>query len=234
MTAAHGWRLSPKAAVALQRELASQVRLEAPGPVERVVGLDCCYDVAGRGAKPQRIFAAAVVWHVTEARVLELRGARLPVTFPYVPGLLSFREAPALLAVLARVRSPFDALMCDGQGVAHPRRFGLAAHLGVLVGRPALGVAKSRLCGGFDEPPMERGGRTPLSDRGERIGTVLRTRTGVRCVYVSPGHLMDWASAEELALATSRTRIPEPTRLADHWVARYRRGERIARVFPGA
>ena len=143
-----------------------------------------------------------------------------PVTFPYVPGLLSFREAPALLAVLRTVRSEPDALLLDGHGLAHPRRFGIACHVGVLVDRPTAGCAKSRLCGEHAEPGARRGARRPLRDRGERIGTVLRTRDDTRPVFASVGHRIDLPGAEALILASGAGyRLPEPTRRADRLVA---------------
>jgi deoxyribonuclease V len=146
------------------------------------------------------------------------------VSFPYVPGLLSFREAPALLAVLRSLRSEPDALLLDGHGFAHPRRFGIACHVGVIVDRPTAGCAKSRLVGVHPEPGQRRGARRALVHRGERIGTVLRTRDGTRPVFASIGHRIDLASAEALILATGAGyRLPEPTRLADRLVARAKR-----------
>ena len=126
--------------MAIQRQLCPQVRLTPANSPAQVVGLDCAF-------LEQDILAVAVVWNVALRRVVETRGARIPVSFPYVPGLLSFREVPVLLRVLRRVRSDFDALVCDGHGVAHPRRFGLASHVGLIAGKPALGCAKSKLCG---------------------------------------------------------------------------------------
>lgn len=213
----HRWRLSPKAAVAVQRRLACQVRL-APAPVPRqVVGLDCAF--AG-----ERILAAAVVWDVAAGKAVEQRTASDTLRFPYVPGLLSFREIPVLLKLLRRVRSPVQGILCDGQGIAHPRRLGLAAHLGLIAGVPTVGCAKSRLCGAQAEPDTPRGSTVALLDAGQRIGTVLRTRDGVRPVFVSPGHLTDHASSVNWVLAMGAGyRIPEPTRLADALVTRFKR-----------
>jgi deoxyribonuclease V len=144
-----------------------------------------------------------------------------PVRFPYVPGLLSFREAPALLAAIRRLKAEPDAFLFDGQGLAHPRRFGLACHVGLLIDRPSVGCAKSRLIGRHAEPDTHRGATAPLTDGEQRIGTVLRTRDGVKCVYVSIGHRVTLATAEQLVLACcTRYRLPEPTRLADLLVAR--------------
>jgi deoxyribonuclease V len=213
----HRWQLTPTQAVAVQRHLAERVVL-APAPLpRRVAGLDCAFS-------RDRVLAAAVVWDVDECRVVEIRRASAPLRFPYVPGLLSFREVPALLAVLRRLTTPIDGVLCDGQGIAHPRRFGLASHVGVITGLPTVGCAKSRLCGEHREPGPERGARAALYDGGERIGTVLRTRTGVRPLYVSPGHHMDHASSLRWVLACDGGyRVPEPVRLADRGVAAFKR-----------
>lgn len=201
----------------MQRRLAGRVRLLAQPVPRHLVGLDCAFTATA-------VLAVAVVWDVAAAQVLEVRRTRAPLRFPYVPGLLSFREVPALLAVLRRVRTPVDGVLCDGQGIAHPRRFGLASHLGVIIGLPTVGCAKSRLCGEDAAPGPLRGDQVPLLDDGERIGTVLRTRDGVRPVYVSPGHLIDHDSAVRWVLATGGGyRLPEPVRLADRDVAEYKR-----------
>lgn len=184
-----------------------------------MAGVDCAFT-----ADASLCLAAVVLWDLEAQRVLEERWASRPLRFPYVPGLLSFREAPAVLAALRALRRTPDALMCDGHGVAHPRRFGIACHLGLLCGLPTLGVAKSRLVGEHPEPGSERGARAPLTDGGERIGTVLRTRAHVKPVYVSVGHLLDLPSAERLALAAAQGfRLPEPTRRADRAVAARKR-----------
>jgi deoxyribonuclease V len=141
-----------------------------------------------------------------------------------VPGLLSFREAPAVLAALRRLRTVPDALICDGQGLAHPRRFGLACHVGLIADLPAVGCGKSRLCGEHREPGRRRGSRARLVHDGEVVGTVLRTRVGVKPVYVSVGHRIDLPAAERLVLDCAvRFRLPEPTRLADALVGAAKR-----------
>lgn len=209
--------------MAVQRRLAGRVRLvRAPLP-RRVVGLDCAF-------LDGEILAVGVVWDVAAQRVLETRGARDGLRFPYVPGLLSFREVPVLLRVLRRMVTPVDGILCDGQGLAHPRRLGLASHLGLVTGRPTVGCAKSRLCGTAAEPGPRRGDAAPLVDEadGARIGSVLRTRDRVRPIYVSPGHLMDHASSIRWVLACGGGyRIPEPTRLADRLVADFKRSGRF-------
>ncbi|MGD8831038.1 MAG: endonuclease V [Pseudomonadales bacterium] len=216
----HRFHLTPKEAVSVQRRLADRVRITPLPRVRQVLGLDCAF--AG-----DRVLAVGVVWDVRARRVIETRGASAPLTFPYVPGLLSFRELPVLLALMRRIVSRVDAVLCDGQGIAHPRRFGIGAHLGVITGLPTVGSAKSRLCGTHADLPLVRGASTPLiaeDGSGERIGSVLCTRDGVRPLYVSPGHLADFASAERLVLDCSVAfRLPEPTRLADRLVARFKR-----------
>lgn len=196
------------------------MRLERLAPPPRTVaGADVAY-----GTGEQRAIAGVVLLAFPELKILEEHWAGVPCDFPYVPGLLSFREAPALLAALRKLRILPDVIMVDGQGLAHPRRFGLASHLGVLLDLPTLGCAKSRLIGQADEPGGERGCATDLIDNGEVIGAVLRTRRNVAPIFVSVGHRMMLADAVSLALACSpRFRIPEPTRLADQLVSRRRR-----------
>lgn len=221
----HRWRVTPKQARAIQERLRGLVRFGPLPPVSTVVGLDCAFSA-------ERVFAAAVVWDVERREVLETRTHSRPLAFPYVPGLLSFREAPALLAVLRRVRTPVDALLCDGQGLAHPRRFGLACHLGVLLDAPAVGCAKSRLAGQGAEPDPQRGAFTPLVLDGEQVGAVLRTRSGVKPLFVSPGHRCDIDGAVKLVLQCGGgLRLPEPVRLADQAVAAFKQ-RRLAVVHP--
>jgi deoxyribonuclease V len=181
--------------------------------------LDAAISLEGR-----RCLAAVAVWDVVEGRVLEVRTADRPLRFPYVPGLLSFREAPALLAALRELESVPDVLMCDGQGVAHPRRFGVACHLGVLCGLPAIGCAKSRLVGEHAEPGQARGSFEPLRVGDETVGVVVRTKQGARPVYVSLGHRISLDDAREVVLqCVTGHRLPEPTRLADLEVAAFKR-----------
>lgn len=214
--APHSWRVSPKRAVQIQRELADRVRIE---PLARqcnyVAGTDLAFEDSGLVC-----IAGVVLWDVKRKQVVEQHVIRRKVGFPYVPGLLSFREAPAILAVLRKLRRAPDLVMCDGHGLAHPRRFGIACHVGVIIDRPTIGCAKSRLIGEHREPGLRRGRRTTLYDRGDKIGAVLRTRDNVRSVYVSVGHRVELATATRLVLACSiGRRLPEPTRLADKRVA---------------
>lgn len=208
---AHPWDVSPTEAVAIQRDLAQHVReTSLPEPVETVAGID----VSIRGDLAQ---AAVVVVAIHGLEVVDRSVFQAQVPFPYVPGLLSFREMPVVLPALERLSVVPDVLMTDSQGRAHPRRFGLACHLGVLLDMPSLGVAKSLLTGRFGDLGPERGDRAVLVDRGEVVGAALRTRAGVQPVYVSVGHRITLDDAVSLALAcTSRYKLPEPTRLAHH------------------
>lgn len=190
------------------------------GRVRTVAEVDEVRSIAGVDAHLQA--TAGLVWAavvVVDARSLELRASALacrPLNFPYVPGLLSFREAPAVLAALAMLEEMPDLVMIDGQGIAHPRRFGIAAHVGVLIDRPTIGVAKSRLVGEHKEPGAAVGSTVPLHHKGETIGAVLRSRHATRPLFVSIGHRVDLVSAVQWTRACIRRhRLPEPTRLAD-------------------
>ena len=198
--APHSWRVTPARAAAIQRALSTQVMMV---PITRqprfVAGVDAAFPKDGQSA-----VAAAVLWDVERREAIEERLATRPLTFPYVPGLLSFREAPAVIAALRKLRRVPDVIMCDAHGYAHPRRFGLACHVGVICGIPTLGCAKSRLVGVHRDPGPRRGARAPLVDDrcgAEVVGSVLRTRDGVRPVYVSVGHLIDLHGAEQVVLS---------------------------------
>ncbi len=207
----HRWDITPKEAVALQRRLCALVeRADRLGPVVRVAGVDVGFEANNTITR-----AAVVVLRFPELTLEHHAIARLPTTFPYVPGLLSFREIPAVLAALAQLPQLPDLLLCDGQGIAHPRRFGIASHLGVLTDLPTIGVAKSRLVGEHDPLPLEKGSWVPLRDHDEEIGAVLRSRSGVSPLYVSSGHRVSLATAIRYVLAcTTRYRLPETTRWA--------------------
>lgn len=180
-------------------------------------------DVAFSGDK-ETAYAAAVVYDREERRIVEVAHAAAPVGAPYVPGFLSFREGLALLEAIGRLKHTFGVICFDGQGYAHPRRCGLATHLAVTLDVPGIGVGKSRLIGTYAEPAVEGGSYSPLMDRGEQVGVVLRTKDGTNPVFVSVGHRVDLDSAVELVLACrTRYRIPEPTRQADAEVAKLKR-----------
>ena len=210
--ALHSWNLSIDRAKALQVELRERVRFEplSRSRIAAVAGADIAI---ARG--DDALIAAVVVVDFRSLEVLETRVVSRPLVFPYVPGYLSFREAPAVIECLRRVRTPIDVLLCDGQGIAHPRGLGLASHVGLWAGIPTIGCAKSRLVGEFEEPGPKRGDHSKLYYEGERVGTVLRTRDGVKPMFISPGHLVDHAWSIKVALAcTARYRLPEPCRLA--------------------
>lgn len=213
--------LSSAAAMALQKQLAERVVLSHLDVPRLLGGADVSYR---RG--DTYMYAAVVVWDRLTRRIIDRASAVRPPRFPYIPGLLSFREAPAVVAAYRQLRILPDLLMCDGQGLAHPRRFGLACHLGLILDLPTLGCAKTRLTGIHAEPGIQRGERTELRDAsGEQIGTVLRTKRRVNPLYVSPGHRMDFESAVEAVLAADGGyRIPEPTRQAHIYVNELRRG----------
>ena len=188
-------------------------------PIETVAGADVSYQIRGKW-----LHAAVVVLRVGTWEVIDRSGIIAEARFPYVPGLLSFREAPPVIEAFKKLTVRPDVLICDGQGVAHPRRIGLASHLGLWLGLPTIGCAKSRLCGEHEEPGPQRGDRSPLTDAGEIIGAVVRTRTRVKPLYVSPGHLCDLESAVAIVLATApRFRQPFTTRLAHQYVNELRR-----------
>jgi deoxyribonuclease V len=216
----HRWPVAPLAAIALQQRLAPLVRLR---PIRRdlrlIAGADAAFSTDDRW-----VIAAAVLWDLRTRTLVASGTATLPCRFPYVPGLLSFRELPCIVAAFRKLRTPPEAAIYDGQGLAHPRRIGIAAHLGLWLNIPTVGCAKSRLLGTYDEPPAERGGSSPLWHNGAQVGVVLRTRDHVQPVFVSPGHLCDHASAVRLTLATAiQYRLPEPTRLAHHLVTALRK-----------
>ena len=204
---------------ATQRDLAARMVVAPLEELPRfVAGADCAFSPDKATA-----FAAAVVYDRVERRVVEVAHAAEPVGAPYVPGFLSFREGPAVLAALGRLTHAYGVVCFDGQGYAHPRRCGLATHLAVTLGVPGIGVAKSRYIGTFAEPAAAAGSVAPLMDHGEQIGVVLRTRTGVHPLFVSVGHRVDLTSAVALVLDCCRVRVPEPTRQADAEVARLKK-----------
>lgn len=218
----HRWDVTPTEAVALQRELAGQVVTDAP---LRACRLTAGADVSYNKFSPT-VFAGVVVLRLPDLTVVERQGATVECRFPYIPGLLSFREAPALLEAFAKVKSAPDAVMLDGQGFAHPRRCGLACLVGLWLDRPTLGCAKSKYVGEWEGPEQEAGSWSPLIDRGAVIGRVVRTKTKVNPVFVSVGHKIDLDSATRLTLdCCAGYRIPEPTRQAHLYVNALRRGE---------
>jgi deoxyribonuclease V len=211
----HSWDLTTTEARDLQLRLAARVDSTcALAAYTTVGGADVSYDRRGKW-----LYAAVVVVKADTLELIERSGVIAEAKFPYVPGLLSFREAPAVIAAYDRLAHAPDVLVCDGQGIAHPRRMGLAAHLGLYLGVPTVGCAKSWFCGDFEEPGRERCQWSPLTDGGDTIGAVLRTRSGVKPLFVSPGHLCDLPSAIALVLAaTPKYRLPVTSRLAHQYV----------------
>ena len=216
----HEWNVSYAEARLIQDELAGRVRL-APPPerIRLVAGTDMSLSKADG-----MFFAAAVVLSFPELEPVEEQTFRAPGVFPYVPGLLSFREGPVVLEALRRLSTRPDVVIFDGQGIAHPRRLGLASHMGLWLDLPSIGCAKSRLVGEHEEPQQQKGAWVPLTEHGVQIGSVLRTRIRVKPLFVSPGHLCDHEGARRIVLdCCSRYRMPEPTRLAHLAVGRARR-----------
>jgi deoxyribonuclease V len=208
----HPWNLTPTEAIVLQTRLATQlIGHDNFGEIRHIAGIDVGFEDEGRITK-----AAAVVLTIPELRPVESAVARRTTDFPYVPGLLSFREIPAILEALTQLRTQPDMLFCDGQGRAHPRRLGIASHLGLITELPSVGIAKSLLCGTHQPVAAAKGSHAPLVHRGETVGAALRTRDNVKPVYVSAGHKISLESAlEYVMLCVTRYKLPEPTRLAD-------------------
>jgi deoxyribonuclease V len=238
----HEWDLSPAEAVELQKRLRAEVRVEPLAREPRMVaGCDISFNKFS-----DIVYAGIVVLRLPELEIVDQATAITTVAFPYIPGLLSFRETPALLKAWERLKTAPDVVMLDGQGLAHPRRFGIACHFGLLTGFPSLGCAKTVLVGKYDEPGVEAGSHSLMTHKGEIIGAAVRTKNNVAPVYISVGHLIDLPGATALALKCvkgyepaetagglfdekpppkSKYRIPEPTRQAHLLVNALRRGE---------
>ncbi|MBI1825207.1 MAG: endonuclease V [Planctomycetes bacterium] len=215
----HRWNATPARAIELQIRLAPRIICHGSIPRLRLVaGADLAFSPDGN-----ECVAGIVVWDVRAGAIVEQVTARAAARFPYVPGLLTFREAPAILAAVRKMKSQPDVFMFDGQGRAHPRRIGLASHLGLMLDRPSVGCAKSVLVGEFDEPGPNRGDTSKMLHRGECVGIALRTRDNVKPVYASIGHRVSLRAAVRVILACDNGfRVPEPTRLADQLVSRER------------
>ena len=211
----HPWNLEPKEAMLLQSELASQVIEDVPlAGISTVAGVDV-------GFQDDLAIAAIILLDFPGLNPINKAVSKRRVSFPYIPGLLSFREGPVILDAINKSDERPDLLIFDGQGRAHPRRLGIACHIGLLTGIPSIGCGKSRLCGRHAEPASEKGNHVPLVHRDETIGAVVRTRDGVKPVFVSVGHLIDLESSIRLVLSCcTRYRLPEPTRLAHNLATR--------------
>ncbi|PLZ97457.1 endonuclease V [Fischerella thermalis CCMEE 5268] len=209
----HAWTLSVEEAIAIQEQMQAEVITsdQLQQPVKYVAGVDMGFEADGTISR-----AAVAVLSFPELELQETSLARRPTSFPYIPGFLSFREIPAVLDALEKIKITPDLILCDGQGIAHPRRFGIACHLGVIVNIPSIGVAKSLLVGKHEELPDTRGSWQPLIHKDEIVGAVLRTRVGVKPVYVSSGHRISLPTAIDYVLrCTPKYRLPETTRIAD-------------------
>lgn len=219
----HDWDVTPSQAIGLQKELASQVVLrDELGSIQHVAGVDVGFEQGGAITR-----AAVAVLRLDTLECVDQASARCETQFPYIPGLLSFRELPAVLAALDKLRQWPDLLLCDGQGIAHPRRFGIASHLGLLTDLPSVGVGKSRLTGSHDSVPQAKADWVPLIHKGEHIGAVLRTRIGVKPLYVSAGHKVCLETAIDYVLrCLTRYRLPETTRWAHRLASGLASGQR--------
>ena len=213
----HNWQISVQKALAVQRSLAKKVVVQRPAkPLRFICGIDAAYSTDGK-----QCIAGVVLWDVLKQQVIEQHTAINRMPLPYIPGLLTFREGPAVVKALRKLNNVPDVLLFDGQGIAHPRRLGIASHMGVLLNMPAIGCAKSRLVGTYVEPEPAKGSFTELVYDNEVIGAVLRTRAQVNPVFISIGHLIDLQSAVGIVLRCAvKYRLPEPTRLADQLVGR--------------
>ena len=207
----HSWDLSPKDAIEIQKQWSRRVvTTDQFGPVRRVAGVDVGFEDNNQVTR-----AAIVVLSYPELAPLDSALVKIPTSYPYIPGLLSFREMPAILKAYEQLQLKPDLLLCDGQGTAHPRRFGIACHLGVWLDVPSIGVGRTRLVGSHDALPDEKGAWVPLLDKGEQVGAVLRSRKGVKPIYVSTGHRVSLASSVQWVMnCVTRYKLPETTRYA--------------------
>ncbi|ARK10426.1 deoxyribonuclease V [Fibrella sp. ES10-3-2-2] len=225
MNPLHEWPDSPEAAIAIQQQVRSQVRIQPlTGPVETIAGCDISFNKF-----EETVYAGIVVLRLDTLETIAEATAIATTSFPYVPGLLSFREIPALLDAWNNLTVMPDVVVFDGHGIAHPRRLGIAAHAGLWLNRPTLGCGKSVLVGRYEEPALERGAWSPMLHRGDVIGAALRTKNKVNPVYVSPGNLIDLETSVALMLqCNGGYRIPEPTRRAHNLVNALRRAHLTA------
>jgi len=216
----HRWDLSPQQAITKQLELVLKIRLTPMTMDFQTLG---AADI-GYASSTNQLAAVVATFRWPELHLLEIAQVTASIRFPYIPGLLSFREVPVLLDAFGQLKEPPDVLLCDGQGMAHPRRFGLASHLGLCLGIPTVGCAKKRLCGEHEPLPPGKGASVPLMLKGEVVGTVYRSRDHVKPIFISPGHLSDVKSSTELVRrCLGRFRLPEPIRKAHSLATELRR-----------
>ncbi len=220
----HSWRVSTSEAKVLQQDLSQQLIFNFPFSIQNIKMIAAADVSFNRFSK--FLYAAIVLIAFPTMELQSVHAGRFKANFPYIPGYLSFREAPPVLELFNKIESIPDVLLCDGQGVAHPRGLGLASHLGLFLDLPSIGCAKSVLVGEYEEPDMAKGNHTDLVYNGNIVGAALRTRTGVKPVYVSAGHKIDLSSAIEIVLKCSpKYRIPEPLRIAHEKVNEIRRND---------
>ena len=221
----HAWNVAPKEAVKIQNELRKRIDLhDACDRVRVVAGADVAFEKQAHEG-----YGAVITYSFPELEEIERKGVKAEIPFPYVPGLLAFREAPILLKAFASLKKVPDVVMFDGQGLAHSRRMGIATHMGILLNKPTIGCAKSRLIGVFDEPGTDVGCYSPLLDGKETVGVVLRTRKHVHPIFVSPGTHISLETCITIVLAcVDGYRIPKPTREADRYAAEIKKGSAVA------
>lgn len=215
----HPWDLSYNEAIDIQKKLSSNVVLQPfNSELKLIAGADVSYS-----KNSDLFFAGVIVLQLPDMNIVEESTAISEVDFPYIPGLLSFRESPVLIKAFEKLNSVPDVIMIDGQGIAHPRGLGIASHLGLLLDIPTIGCAKNILVGHYDEPEIDAGNYNPIFFNGKVIGAVLRTKRSVSPVFISPGHKMDLTSSIDIVMKTCRGyRLPEPTRQAHLLVNRIR------------
>jgi deoxyribonuclease V len=219
VTPLHSWDLDYKQAVELQKILASKLQFsKLDHPVQYVAGADISYSKAD-----PRIFGAVVILKLPEFTIIESSYAYKEIPFPYIPGLLAFRELPILWEIFKKIKKVPDVVICDGQGIAHPRKLGLASHLGLLLKIPTIGCAKKRLVGEYAEPGKDRWSESPMIYKGDVVGAALRSREKVKPIFISPGHMIDLNGAIAVVKSCiTKYRLPESTRLAHQLVNKLR------------
>lgn len=218
----HPWEISPREAIQIQEKLRGKIRLRPPKkPMKKIAAADVSYS-----KKNGMVYAAFLIFNLPDLKLIERALAKGQASFPYIPGLLTFREAPILLQAFSRLQTKPDLILCDGQGIAHPRSMGIAAHLGLLLNLPSIGCAKSRLSGVHRDLAMEKGSVVPLVAENRTIGMVVRTRDGVKPLFVSPGHKMDLKTSVKMVFSLCQGyRLPEPLRQAHILVNLMRKAE---------
>ena len=213
----HSWEVSPQEAIKIQKDLKSNISLKKSfSKIDKIAGADVSY-------YQNKMIAGVIIFEFPNLKIIERQFFVSPVNFPYIPGLLTFREGPSLLAAFKKIKNEPDIILFDGQGIAHPRRMGIATHLGLFLGKPTIGCAKSRLSGKYTSVGEKKGDYAPLKEGEEVLGAVLRTRKGVKPIFVSPGHKIDLPNSTEIVLkCTEKYRLPIPVREAHIFVNQIR------------